>query len=87
MGIIIEKKSAKNNLKFYELKKGDIFQPCGSASWFMKTDTLYTEGGIHHQAVNLGSGEAWSPPDTCEVIKLNKNIIIEYEPNELQYTN
>lgn len=85
MGITIEKESTKESLKFYELEKGDIFRPCDSSGWFMKTDTVFTEGGIHHQAIELSTGKPWSPPETCEVVKLKKNIVIYYEPQDLQY--
>jgi hypothetical protein len=83
----VSSKRSYRHLKFEDLKIGDIFQskdPSDASGWCMKTDEGHDyEGSVDSNAVLLDEGILVYFPDCSDVVKLDKNLTIEYTAKDL----
>lgn len=83
----VSKNRSYRPLKFAELKIGDIFyskEPSDGSWWCMKTYGSYDyEGNIDSNAVVLGSGILVHFSDNSSVVKLDKDLTLEYTSKDL----
>ncbi len=83
----VSSKRSYRHLKFEDLKIGDIFQsrdPSDASGWCMKTDeSCDYEGSIDSNAVVLNEGILVHFPDRSDVVKLDKDLTIEYTNKDL----
>ena len=83
----VSNKRSYRPLKFEDLKFGDIFQskdPSDASGWCMKTDEgCDYEGSVDSNAVLLIEGILVYFPGCSDVVKLDKDLIIEYTNKDL----
>lgn len=83
----VSTKRSYRPLKFKDLKIGDIFQsrvPSDASGWCMKTDEGHDyEGSVDSNAVVLNEGILVYFSDDSNVVKLDKDLTIEYTAKDL----
>lgn len=84
MAIVMNRVSTKSKraLRFGDLNCGDIFQD-KRGNWYMKTYYQYDEcAELQGNAINLNNGDSSLFDDDHAVVKLKRNLTIDYSDDD-----
>ena len=85
MAIVMNKVATKSKraLKFEDLKCGDIFMG-SNGNWYMKTYDYFDDcGDLQCNSIRLDNGISHIFEDDENVIKLKKDLIIDYSNDDI----